>query len=441
MDATSPIEKDYVRGRVRERDRALAQQTIYLGALFNAVALPLILWLADAVYARYLIASCGFCFTMDALWILFLRSGRRSHTAPFLVIGLNLVTVYGFAKAFGTVLILRDPIALAMGMSALMALTTIMIVLSPFSDGRTALMAVGFWLLGVLCTVHNYDAVRLLVVYTTGLVFSTVARGIMARHTRENIVLEYRAQQANLRLAQAKMQHEVDLAREIQDSMTPPARHEFPGGTTVACMQRKFESIGGDWLAIHRWDDGTLVAVVVDATGKGMQAALVVHAIQSLWAMVLDEPAFDAAAWLARVNVALHRLGEKQAHSATIGVVVLAGVRLTYWSAGHPPLFVLLGADNDLQLRTLSAQGTVLGLGPTLDLSPRHIDVALTYPMRIMLFSDGVVEQATRVSRQKIVALFARLKSEGDRVLEELPADDDKTLIIIERATTTRVAA
>src|SRR5690606_20571795 len=93
----------------------------------------------------------------------------------------------------------------------------------------------------------------------------------------------------------------------------------------IQCVPKKYEQVGGDWAAVRQDANGDVYLLVVDAAGKGLQAALVTHAVQSLWAESLDWPGFDPDSWLKRLNTALLRLGEKQPHMVTAGLLRLSG--------------------------------------------------------------------------------------------------------------------
>src|SRR5690606_25320994 len=107
-----------------------------------------------------------------------------------------------------------------------------------------------------------------------------------------------------------KYESDLDLAREIQDSLSPPPDTTVMGNIKVSCYQIKHHQVAGDWTACRRIGDDRTIIVVADATGKGMQAALVIHAVQSLWAEQLDYLEFKPQQWIERVNRALFKLGE-----------------------------------------------------------------------------------------------------------------------------------
>lgn len=239
--------------------------------------------------------------------------------------------------------------------------------------------------------------------------------------------------------AREKMEHDLDLAREIQDSLAPPPAHLYSGNLRVTCHQVKHHQVAGDWMAVREMPNGELIALVADATGKGMQAALVIHAIQSLWADTLGETNFDPDAWIARVNRSLVRLGETKKHSMTLGLIRISGDELKYWSAGHLPLFVCESeASGDpnasrLNVKPVVAKGSVVGLNPEIKLEPASYKIGLGKNTTILLGSDGVFTKGSRSGRREITELVGRLELGGKAALLSIEVEDDKTLVIIEK--------
>jgi serine phosphatase RsbU (regulator of sigma subunit) len=142
---------------------------------------------------------------------------------------------------------------------------------------------------------------------------------------------------------------------------------------------------------------------------------------------------FDPVAWLARANRCLCKMGAKQRQSATIGIVLLGARTVTYWSAGHVPLFIASGSENR-QVRKMSPLGNVVGHASedfvvgcrTIELPPG--------PATILLGTDGVFSKGLLHTREEILALVDGLRARGEAALFELPTPDDKALVRLELA-------
>lgn len=234
------------------------------------------------------------------------------------------------------------------------------------------------------------------------------------------------------RKTREKMETDLETAREIQDSIAPPEISELFESYRLYCYQIKYDQVAGDWMGVRATKNGIL-ALVADATGKGVQAALVVHALQSLWAAEMDNPNFAVEAWLQKVNKTLLSLGKKRPHSMTMGLFLLEGKRLTYWSAGHLPLYVASGPEGAIQLKSVNARGTVIGLHQKLELKPESIDLSGLENVSILLGSDGVFEKGTRTGRRELLRLFQAIRNEGEGALKRIEVADDRTVILVKQ--------
>jgi hypothetical protein len=260
----------------------------------------------------------------------------------------------------------------------------------------------------------------ILPLFVVGTVFYTIS--LIEREFREE------------RSKRALMERDMELAREIQDSLSSPEDSIDFGPLKFECFQHKHQKVAGDWLAIRSSpDQNKVVVVVADATGKGMQAALVIHAIQSMWAEALDDDSFDATLWLRKVNRTLHRLGKRQAHSATLGILTVGLDNIEYLSAGHLPLFIAeqVDAASRPKVRSLNARGNVLGLNEDVSFEAVTFEFDPTHSYVLLLGTDGVFANATRTKPSEILTLLAGLQSNGRRYVESEGDDDDRTVVML----------
>ena len=147
----------------------------------------------------------------------------------------------------------------------------------------------------------------------------------------------------------------------------------------VEFFQEKHASVGGDWMG-SRYDKATetTTVVVADATGKGVQAALVIHALQSLWADSLDNPLFDPEKWIQRVNNTLVRLGEQKPHTMTMGLLQIEGNHIHYWCCAHIPLYAFIHSSDKTVIKPLLSSNSILGTQS--ELSLRKISLSVRTP-------------------------------------------------------------
>jgi serine phosphatase RsbU (regulator of sigma subunit) len=242
---------------------------------------------------------------------------------------------------------------------------------------------------------------------------------------------DYIALQKVAAIERALVARDLELARQIQDSIAPPS-HFVWQGAMVRYRYHKHSTVGGDWAAIHVDAAGDVICVVADAMGKGLQAALVVHAVQSLWAESLNEGrSFEPDRWLKSVNRSLFNMGKNATHMVTLGIVKLTRGGGTYWSAGHLPLF-LVGRGSAPEVRA------VLPIGSPLGILPSNRVQSISFPTGrcryLMLGTDGVFEKGTRHNRRDIVEMMRRIEEAQAPIAELSDAHDDKTLITVDFA-------
>jgi serine phosphatase RsbU (regulator of sigma subunit)/HD-like signal output (HDOD) protein len=187
-------------------------------------------------------------------------------------------------------------------------------------------------------------------------------------------------------LARETLEHEMAMARRIQQHLLPREVPDLPG-CTLAAENRPSQHISGDSYDLIPLRDGATGLVVADVSGKGMSAALLASNLQATLralAGVMDDP----GDLLATANQALFASTTPE-RFATVFLAALApdGRRLRYASAGHnPPL--LLRADGRTQW--LAADGAPVGMVP--EMAYPVSEVALAPGDLLVIYTDGVNE-------------------------------------------------
>ncbi len=228
-----------------------------------------------------------------------------------------------------------------------------------------------------------------------------------------------------------KFERDLEVAREIQDSLAPPLEIQHMGPYEIRCIHEKHDAVAGDWLSLRQYHKGQLLALIADATGKGVQAALVIHALQSLWAEHLDEIFEKPEQWIKGVNNTLTILGERKAHSMTMGLCLISPGLLTYYSAGHLPLYLFNPDGETTKVTALAARGGILGVNKNLQLSPKTLELP-DGRFELLMASDGVLPKGSKTAPRDLLALRDRLLGGTLDVNQHCDAEDDKTLIHIQ---------
>jgi len=245
------------------------------------------------------------------------------------------------------------------------------------------------------------------------------------------------AEQARQRLAL-----ELSTATRIQQNLLPEAPADVPGWSLQAVLQTCYE-VGGDLYDFYRREDGQLVFLVGDVSGKGMGAALLMSSALSS-SRVLYEAFDDPLRLVVRLNEVVYRSTDARNFiTLFLGYLDPATGRLRYVNCGHPePLLVC-----DQALRSLEATGVPIGMMSSF---PWTMGETVVEPGETMaVFSDGIPEAQRGeefFDTERVEQAMRELAGEPDlaRVGEGLIAriddfaggehrSDDVTLVLLRR--------
>ncbi len=243
-----------------------------------------------------------------------------------------------------------------------------------------------------------------------------------------------------LRTSLTRIRRDLRFAQNIQSQMLPLAKTS-EHGLRICCRYLPMEEVGGDLFDISRAGDVTRI-LIADATGHGVQAAMVTMLIKSEYEGMKES--FDSPAQLLKMlnNMFTYKYAAFSLifTCAIIDIDTKAG-KIRYASAGHPPQILLTQGEAVELART----GKIVGLLPQAEYEEGQAD--FTAGDRLFLFTDGVFEQFNETEfgeerlRQCILALReADLASQTDGIIAALkeflagtPAQDDIALVAIER--------
>jgi serine phosphatase RsbU (regulator of sigma subunit) len=251
-----------------------------------------------------------------------------------------------------------------------------------------------------------------------------------------------RAELIEARVQQERLEHELELARQVQQSVLPRVFPQVSGYTFAACNQPA-RQVGGDFYDVFALDEDRIGVVIADVSGKGMPAALYMALTRSLLlAEARREPSPRAA--LLSVNRLLREIGDPHMFVTVFyGVIALAERRLTYARAGHDyPLLLREGA-----ISSLGGVGIVLGFFDSDEIRLSEEQLDLRADDRLVLYTDGLTDvlapDGTRLEPARLREIVAAHAAEQPEALcQSTFADlaafqstaeqfDDMTLLVI----------
>jgi len=182
------------------------------------------------------------------------------------------------------------------------------------------------------------------------------------------------------------LKNDLEIAREIQQSMLPRATYQTPGLEAFG-MTRPANTVGGDFYDIMPLSDGRVLVALGDVAGKGSPAALLMALLMAVMRTLVDE-GLEGAELVDRLNVQIL----KHAPRSRFITLFLATLNpstgeLSYVNAGQNPPMLRRSTGQYELLRT---GGMALGMfesahyqaGQTV-LGPGDV---------IIMYSDGVTE-------------------------------------------------
>jgi serine phosphatase RsbU (regulator of sigma subunit) len=219
------------------------------------------------------------------------------------------------------------------------------------------------------------------------------------RHKIEQLT----AAQAEL-VQKERLESELELARQVQQSLLPRRFPELPG-YAFAARNEAARRVGGDFYDAFQLDEHHFGVVIADVSDKGMPAALFMALTRSL---LLAEARRELSPRqvLASVHHLLLELGEPDMFVTIFyGVVDTRTQELTYVRAGHEEPFLLRAGA----VRRLGGKGGFLGLLESQEMALSEERVALEPDDRLVLYTDGLIDALSPEQEPFGVERFERL--------------------------------
>jgi phosphoserine phosphatase RsbU/P len=241
--------------------------------------------------------------------------------------------------------------------------------------------------------------------------------------------------------ARQRMENELRIARQIQESLLPRALPSS-GWFRAAASSVPSLQVGGDYFDIRAIGETFWAVVEADVSGKGVGAALLASLLQG---MFLASPftRLTIEEMMTRVNrYLIERTAGEQYATAFYGTLDCGGC-LRWVNAGHPPVLLVRGGG---EVEILPANGTPLGM-----IEEARYSVAETVLKpgnKLVIYSDGVLDSESEAREPfgfgrlrhtvhqnaslNCRGLHAAILAAVDTFTESAPPPDDITLAVIE---------
>jgi serine phosphatase RsbU (regulator of sigma subunit) len=213
---------------------------------------------------------------------------------------------------------------------------------------------------------------------------------------RAGLVDQLQSKITQLEAAQVELAHkerlerELELARQVQQSMLPVTFPEIPGYRFIGRNQPA-RQVGGDFYDVITLDAGHFGVVVADVSDKGMPAALYMALTRSLLHAEARRN-LSPRAVLASVNHLLLELGDQPMFATVFyGVIDTASRQFAYARAGHDRPLLL--RDGDIQ--ELPGKGIALGVLNPQEFYLSEESISLSCRDRLVFYTDGLTDVIT----------------------------------------------
>lgn len=279
--------------------------------------------------------------------------------------------------------------------------------------------------------------------YGISLIVVGVTAAVVAREFRAQV--EAALREAETRRQMEYLQHDLDVARSIQQSLLP---HSMPqvSGWDIAAWNQPADQTGGDYYDWQPLPNGKFVTALADVTGHGIGPAMLASVCRAYARTNFrNQESFLKA--MEEINSAIAadvREGRFITFVAAIFGPGSPAVELL--SAGHAPLFLYRRKNDTFDL--MEAHGLPLGISDAFLSDPPH-SLELASGDLLLLATDGFFEwenareeqfgherlgQTIRAVREKSAAeIISSLHQEVLRFANGTKQMDDLTAIVLKR--------
>ena len=231
-----------------------------------------------------------------------------------------------------------------------------------------------------------YSPQKNVLTYGISLIVVGVTAAVVAREFRAQV--EAALREAETRRKMEHMQHDLEVARSIQQSLLP---HSMPqvAGWDIAAWNQPADQTGGDYYDWQPLPNGKFVTALADVTGHGIGPAMLASVCRAYARTNFrNQDSFLKA--MEEINSAVAadvREGRFITFVAAIFGTDSPAVELL--SAGHAPLFLYRHQNDSFEM--MEAHGPPLGISDAFFSDPPHT-LELASGDLLLLATDGFFE-------------------------------------------------
>ncbi len=223
-----------------------------------------------------------------------------------------------------------------------------------------------------------------------------------------------------------QMKLEMEQARQVQQVLIPEALPAMPG-FAIGNDYRPAQQVGGDFFQILPLENGGLLAIVGDVSGKGMPAAMTVSLLVGTVRTLVHYTTQSPGQLLAAMNQRM--FGRSQGGFTTCLILrVDPDGRITLANAGHLSPYIQ-GRESQV--------ATGLPLGIEANTSYAESTLHLAPGEQITLLTDGVVEARSLTGElfgfERTAAISTQTAEKIAETAQKFGQEDDITVLTLVR--------
>jgi serine phosphatase RsbU (regulator of sigma subunit) len=235
---------------------------------------------------------------------------------------------------------------------------------------------------------------KIVTVYALTLLVAGFVAGAVAGEIRKQA--EAALGEAETKRQVERMEHDLEVARSIQQSLLPTSMPVVEG-FEIAAWNLPADQTGGDYFDWQSLSDGRVLVALADVTGHGIGPALLA-AVCRAYARANFSGENGLFGAMEKINAALAGdLKEGRFVTFVAAVCTPKSSRVELLSAGHGPLFLYLLKHDCFE--KMDAQGLPLGISASFDSDP-SLCLDLEHGDMLVLATDGFYEWANAQGEQ-----------------------------------------
>ena len=240
-----------------------------------------------------------------------------------------------------------------------------------------------------------------------------------------------------------KMQHEMNVARDIQLNLLPKNNPVIPD-YDIYGISMPAKEVGGDYYDFVPLENSKLAFCLGDVSGKGISAAMLMANLQATFRSQI-QLSKSTKLCLERSNKLIYHSTDSEKYATFFcGILDSKNNNLCFSNAGHNhPIFI----TNEGKIKRLQTLGIVLGFLDDFEFSDSKIKIEKGEIL--VIFSDGISEAMNKneeeFDEQRLQKIISENKNKSAKEITHLiiesvnnftgdmPQSDDMTLVVIKR--------